>query len=256
MAQLHGVGLLAAIPGRAENSDRSEMVTQLLFGEYYTVLQEEEKWIKIRCHHDNYECWIDRGQHTPVDSIPESINLARPVLDPVNYLITGSETLLPVTAGALLPLASGETSFELAGNFYKVAHQLNVGPIPRDQMLALGLRMLNTPYLWGGRSAFGIDCSGLMQLLFRAVNIDLPRDASQQIEVGSEVDGLQNSQSGDMAFFNNAEGKITHVGLLLGDGKILHASSRVKIESIDEEGIRHEETGKLTHRLSGVRRVD
>lgn len=255
MSQALGVSLLAAIPGRSESSDRSEMVTQLLFGEHYSVLREEEKWIQIRCLHDGYECWIDRGQHTPVSSgnLPES---PRPILDPVNYLVADNETLIPVAAGGLLPLKSGETNFDLAGNTYKIAHQMNVGPIPREKIVAIGLRMLNTPYLWGGRSAFGIDCSGLVQLLFRAANVELPRDASQQIEKGTAISELKDSTSGDLAYFDNPKGKITHVGLLLDDGKILHASSRVKIERVDEEGIRHEDSGKLTHKLCAIRRIE
>lgn len=255
MAENYGVCLLAAIPGRAENNDRSEMVTQLLFGEHYSVLEENEKWVRIRCLHDDYECWIDRGQHSPVDSISPNERASRPLLDPVNYLVTANETLLPIAAGALLPLKSGETKFSLAGIEYRIAHQMNVGPIPREQMIAFGLRLLNTPYLWGGRSAMGIDCSGLMQLLFRAVNIDLPRDASQQIARGELVNGLDESRPGDLAFFKSESGKITHVGLLLGEDKILHASSRVKIETIDEEGIRHEVSNKLTHVLSAIKRI-
>lgn len=251
-----GVCLLAAIPGRSEASDRSEMVTQLLFGEYYEVLEEQEKWLRVRCLHDNYECWIDRGQYRDSKlSTPPTDAELRTVLDPINYLKTSEEALVPIVAGARLPVSNGNTLFSLCDQNFEVAHQMTVGPIPLEQLVSFGKRLLNTPYLWGGRSAFGVDCSGLSQLLYRALDIQLPRDSSQQIEVGSSVSSLRDSKSGDLAFFKNDAGKIFHVGMLLDTKTILHASSMVKIEQIDEEGIMHERTGKHTHRLCEIRRV-
>ena len=110
-------------------------------------------------------------------------------------------------------------------------------------------------YLWGGRNALGIDCSGFTQMMYRIFGIQLPRDASEQVKIGETVDFLTEAQTGDLAFFENKDHKIIHVGMLMDNESIMHASGRVKINRIDATGIVSEEDGQHTHQLRIIKRI-
>ena len=131
-----------------------------------------------------------------------------------------------------------------------------VGEIGETENLAIAARsFLNTPYLWGGRTHFGIDCSGFTQAVFRLQAINLRRDANLQAEQGTTVNSLQESKLGDLAFFDNEEGRITHVGILLNHDKIIHASGKVKIDNMEEKGIYSEDQKRYTHKLKTIKRM-
>lgn len=181
---------LKAIPMRAEASDRSEMVNQMLLGDTAEVVEQQEKWSLVQCHYDGYRGWVDNKQVV----------------------------------------------------FFSSA-----------AMLAERL-FLDTPYLWGGRSTGGIDCSGLTQVCFKAMDVWLPRDASQQATCGVEVCACD-LQCDDLAFFANDAGRIVHVGICRGDGTIIHSSGCVRIDTLDARGIFNRQTDCYTHRLAFVRRM-
>lgn len=244
---------LSAVPMRREPSDRSEMTNQILFGETMQLLDENEKWLMVRLDHDNYEGWVDRKQ------VASSANKSERTLH-VSQLfqfvqkMNGGDIVIP--AGSFLP-ANTEGEFLTGDSTFIIKEGNSVAT--KSNCISIAQMFLGAPYLWGGRTFMGIDCSGLTQIVLRICGINLPRDAYQQAEQGESVTFIEESIPGDLAFFDNAEGKITHVGIIFldtkNDRKIIHASGEVRIDCIDHQGIFNKETGQYTHHLRIIKRM-
>jgi hypothetical protein len=257
MENQKGICRLSIMPVRAEGNDRSEQVTQLLFGEHFEVLEKQEKWIRIRIHYDSYEGWIDHRQFTPIsEDYFAEINASHYhfCLEPSAALNFRDQSYL-VVKGSVLPI----TSDEIFSSSTELDYQGETKPcglrggwnFVRQQALSY----LNVPYLWGGRTHFGIDCSGFTQMVFRLAGYNINRDASQQVLQGDSVKDFSGINPGDLAFFASESGAITHVGIALEDHKIIHASGRVRIDRLDSKGILDEQTNTYTHMLSDIRRL-
>lgn len=257
---MFGVCKLSIVPCRKEPSDKSEMVTQLLFGEIYEVVGNSGNWLNIITDHDNYECWIGIKQHFVIASqLYNKIKDSRPFYtnDFVQTIFSHKDKIhFPIVIGSLLPLYEkpfcylGDAQFDFEGDI--------VSPISfvgRKKLIENAYIFLNAPYLWGGRSPFGIDCSGFTQMVYRLSGINLPRDARQQVLLGNALSFVEEALPGDLAFFDNAEGNITHVGIMLDNKQIIHASGRVRIDSLDHQGIYDQEGKKYTHNLRVIKNI-
>jgi cell wall-associated NlpC family hydrolase len=241
---------------RKEAAHRSEMVSQLLFGEGATIIEEEGDFTRVRGVYDNYEGWCQRSQLRGMDnSVPPETTLFSGAFHN-EVLLEGRMMSVPFGC----PLYSMEQNTELFGagvvdhkNIRQNAINSSQGFTP-ERLRDISMRFFNTSYLWGGKSVFGIDCSGFSQQVFKLMGISLLRDAYQQAEGGAVVPDLTSARIGDLVFFNNEAGKITHVGILLSPNEIIHASGRVRIDNISEDGIYNKE-GRRTHNLHSIQRV-
>lgn len=243
--------LVPVSPLRAEASDASEMVSQLLFGEPVELLEEQEQWRKVRSYVDHYEGWTDvkhlqflreKDFFRWLDGLTTEHQFLRRLQTPLGPMM--------ITRGAFVP---GElvTQFRIGTSEYV---WLDEEADFQEDKLQLAREYLNAPYLWGGKTSFGIDCSGLMQVVHRLYDINLPRDAYQQAEVGMTV-AFEDRQAGDLAFFVNTSGKIHHVGMLLSENEIIHASGFVRIDELTREGIVRCIDLELSHRFHSIRRL-
>lgn len=253
-----GVCRLSIVPVRGEASDKSELVTQLFFGEHYEVTQvsKDKKWLKVRIYFDQYEGWIDSKQHHPITKEHfDYINRADfKITTDITTSILYNKNPLAIVMGSIIPI-SGSELFKMEEQFAFNGESKSVG-LKRDaEFLKLtAQKYLNSPYQWGGKSPFGIDCSGFTQMVFKINGYKLLRDAEQQVKQGKPVE-VKEAVPGDLAFFKNREDKITHVGMLLSDDKIIHASGKVRIDHFNEEGILNSESKVYSHQLSGIRRI-
>ncbi len=251
---------LSIVPCRKDTSDRSEMVTQLLFGEYFEVLDESKTWLHVRSGIDGYEGWIDRKQQLPVSKETyQSIKKHTPtyVADILGVLTDETDSVsFPVTIGSLLHFTKGK---EIHIEKRKYVYQGNVmapaGKVKRSKLVEDAFTFLNSPYLWGGRTPLGIDCSGFTQMVYRLNGISLKRDASQQVEQGTVLNFPEEAEAGDLAFFDNEEGAITHVGIVLEKGQIIHASGKVHVDKFDHLGIYSETQKRYTHTLRVLKKM-
>lgn len=249
-----GICELGLVPVRSDPSDDAEMTTQLLFGDLFQVTHRFKNWVRIRQAFDNYEGWIDEKQYFPMNekmyrtlvNLPTSVSL-----DFVNYVSTSNHNfLIPVMIGSSFPGLFQDT-FYIGDTIYTFqGESLPPDTNPdRNRIIENALVFRNAPYMWGGKSPFGIDCSGFTQIVYKTSGIQLLRDTSQQVTQGETVHLLSEAAPGDLAFFDNEEGKITHVGVLLSNDKIIHASGSVRIDSIDHQGIYNQERKSYSHKL-------
>lgn len=240
----------AVVPVRSAPSDASEMVTQLLFGDSCTLLEEQPNWVRIRMTDDGYEGWVDPKMLLP--ETPEHLaDLTWTHVISASLRLENS-SVMTLPAGARIPVGD---RFDLGGQFWELLPGATVLPEQaRGQLGVLAASLLNTPYIWGGKSSFGIDCSGFTQVLFRMCGIALPRDSGPQSECGEAVE-YGHHRDFDLAFFGKTNpGRITHVGMLVGKDTIIHASGRVRKDIFSLEGILNTTSGQLTHYLKTIRR--
>jgi gamma-D-glutamyl-L-lysine dipeptidyl-peptidase len=254
-----GICILSIAQVRGNPDERSELVTQLLFGETFKVVQKKGSWIEIEADHDNYQGWVWEGQVKEVDPGYYSLLNSSPrwiSKDLVQILENKTRnTSMLVSAGSTFYNCSDHNDFELLGEHYHFHGTLHE-PLSyeRDQLAQNALLFLNAPYLWGGRSALGIDCSGFSQVVFKMSGLAIARDAAQQAMQGELINLIHESQSGDLVFFDNDEQVIIHVGILLDQDYVIHCHNQVRIDRIDHQGIFNQDTRKYSHKLRLIRR--
>lgn len=257
----YGICLNTVLPVRREPSERSEMVTQLLFGDSCEIFEKKDTFYNIRNTDDQYEGWVDCkmliliSQHEYI-ALREApvFRICVPTADA--FCLTDKQ-IYRFSAGSKLPFYDPDTSsIEIAGLKIQI-HQSFVSYLPsttKDNVTATARMFLNTPYLWGGKNIMGIDCSGFVQVVFSLCGYLLARDACEQSKEGTVVNNLDEAVAGDLLFFEK-DNKIAHVGVYLGDNKIIHASGKVRIDDVNKKGIFDQDLSDYTHLLSTIRRL-
>jgi gamma-D-glutamyl-L-lysine dipeptidyl-peptidase len=254
-----GICPISVVSIRNSPSHRSEMISQLLFGELVEILEAKgRQWLRIRCHWDNLVGWAASSQIASITpSEFENFQHKFAYNLEVMQAVLASDHYTPITLGAHLPnfdglrFSIGPVDYTFSGQAV-FPHDIK----PSDELvLKIAKKYLNAPYLWGGRSPFGIDSDGLVQMVFKIAGFKLPREAAQQVHLGETVDFIEQAFAGDLAFFENRHGRITHTGIILPDKKILHAFGKVRIDIVDHFGIYNEELSRYTHRLRVIKRL-
>ena len=252
---MFGICNLAIVPVRSEPSDRSEIVTQLLFGEHIEILERQNQWSKIKIQFDDYEGWVDSKQYQIISEANynqlsnEAIILNADLID---YITAPNNLLLPIPLGASLSFLNNS---EINTSNFDFEGTKTSGVKPKTALIATAFMYLNAPYLWGGKTPFGIDCSGFTQMVYKLNGYKIHRDASQQALEGEPLSFIEESEVGDLAFFDNEEGNIIHVGIIMENNYIIHASGKVRIDRLDHLGIYNPETNKHTHKLRVIKKI-
>jgi gamma-D-glutamyl-L-lysine dipeptidyl-peptidase len=242
------------VPLRSGPSHKTEMLSQILFGEKYSVIDKAGSWLKVETIFDSYMGWIDSDhlQHSPDENESKGSVLNKSLL-----CYKSDKTRLVLEAGCEIFNPDFETKVFYAGkNQYTAEQEFNNSYIStNDTVTDTAMKFINSPYIWGGRIPSGIDCSGLTQLAYKIHGIQIARDSWKQAEAGKAIDFIDQCEPGDLVFFDNDRGKISHVGMIISRGLVIHASGRVRIDSIDHQGIFKQEIGGYSHHLRMIKRI-
>ncbi len=246
----YGICNLSIVPVRMQPADASEMVSQLLFGEHFKILEERGKWSRIRIAFDSYEGWIDNRQFEKIEEehyhqLDE--NVSEYSADLVDYLVDDHNRFTSIPMGAVVNSAS-ILNQKFDGNVLS-------GKREKSELIETSFIYLNTPFLWGGKTPFGMDSSGLAQMVYKLNGYSLLRDSAQQARQGEPLSFIEESEPGDLAFFDDSEGKITHVGIMMQDNFIIHVDGKVRIDRIDHSGIFNLDSRKHTHQLRVIKKI-
>lgn len=252
----YGFAVVPIISVRLEPDHYSQLTTQMLFGDLYKVLEQHENWYYIEAFFDGYRGWIQTSQHTAISEehylelSQKKVSYTAFPLQPVTVL--GKNYSLYVSMGSIV---YDTETYQIGRYTFKISSEALFVPESdiATSIVNLARRCLHMPYLWGGKSILGFDCSGLVQVIYRMHHIFLPRNAYQQATVGKEIPSLSAAQKGDLAFFGRKQ--VSHVGIITGEGTIIHCSGLVAEDILDEQGIRKMSTNQYTHPLHSIRRI-
>lgn len=245
----YGISSLGIVPLRAEPSHTSEMLSQLLYGETCKVLEERANWSRIRTSFESLEAWVEKKQVTNIEEhdyhrlYSEAPELSADLVE----FVTGKNQLIPIPLGSTI------------NGVYLLEHDHSgntiSGILEKGRLIDTAFLYLNTPYLHGGRSPFGIDASGFTQMVYKLHGYKLFRHAAQQAQQGDSLSFIEESEPGDLAFFDNQDGLINHVGIIMNDNYIIHADGRVRLDRIDHSGIYNAELRRHTHKLRVIKKI-
>jgi hypothetical protein len=255
----YGVCRLALVPVRKGPGDSAEQVTQLLFGDHYEVwaVSPDRGWVSIKIITDQCEGWIDSRQHHSItpDYLEQITQADFKITTDIAATILYKKSPMTIVMGSIVPISTSE--------LFKIEEQLAFNGEAKslaqrrdfEFLKSVAFKYINAPYQWGGKSPFGIDAGGLVQMVFKIVGYSLARNIAQQAAQSKKVKSLDDARPGDVIFFSDKAGIPFHAGIFLEDDKIIHAAGRVRIDHLNEEGILNTETKIYTHHLSAIRRI-
>jgi len=252
---MFGICNLAIVPLRLDPNDRSEMTSQVLFGEHFKILEQTDRWSRIEMGYDSYTGWIDNKQYRTISEGDYSkLTATVPILnaDLIEYIAAPDNHLMSIPIGSAVTFL--DTPSLNTENFAFEGLKAS-GITGKQNILQTAFMYLHSPYLWGGRTPFGIDCSGFVQIVYKLNGYNLLRDASQQATQGEALSFIEESEPGDLAFFDNEEGRIIHVGIIMEDNHIIHAHGKVRIDRLDHLGIYNIDTKRHTHKLRVIKKI-
>jgi hypothetical protein len=254
---LFGICNLSIVPLRAQECDSSEMKSQLLFGEPFEITEKQKNWSKIKLAFDSFEGYIDNKQYLEISAnfysalCNEPPTYSREILD---FVTNQKSELTTIAMGAQLPFfKNGKLKMGTAEYAYDSA--VFHGVLPKNEILKTAFTYLNTPFLWGGKSPFGIDSAGFTQIVYKLCGYQLLRNPKEQSTQGEVLSFIEESEPGDLAFFDDEFGDIIHVGIILNDYNIIHAYGKVRIDTLDHSGIFNIDLQKHTHKLRVIKKV-